>query len=601
MPMLRALRRELDFQLFEVLGAKDLCAWPRFAEHSADTFRAALDAAETLARQRYAPHHRAADEQEPRYAEGRAELPPFVHQPVRAFANSGFIAAAHDAAEGGMQLPFSVAMGVWGLFKGANIALEAYTSLTTGVANLVHTHGTAAQKARYLPALWTGRWFGTMVLTEPQAGSSLADLRCRATPRPDGGYAIAGRKLFITAGDHELTENIAHLVLARIDGAPAGVRGLSLFIVPKFRVDAEGRCGERNDVALAGLIHKLGFRGTTSAMLNVGEQGDCLGELLGAPNEGLATMFAMMNDARINVGIGASVLALAGYQQALAYARERRQGRIDRGGDSPPVAIVEHADVRRMLLQQKALAEGALGLSLHAAWLRDRQDHAPAAADRHDAAAVLDLLTPVVKAWCSQQGCAANDLAIQVLGGYGYTRDFAPEQHWRDNRLNPLHEGTNGIQALDLLGRKLGADGGAAFASLGQAVRQHIGDARRAAEPLLHELAAALEQAWGALEETAAALGLALQLRPRRALAEASPFMTLFGHTVVAWLWLRQAQVAARLLAAQRPLDDTTHQCRGKLAAARHFFDCELAGVQHLHGPLRQAWGAVLDCDPAWL
>jgi hypothetical protein len=257
--------------------------------------------------------------------------------------------------------------------------------------------------------------------------------------------------------------------------------------------------------------------------------------------------------------------------------------------------------VRRMLLQQKALAEGALGLSLHAAWLRDRQDHAPAAADRHDAAAVLDLLTPVVKAWCSQQGCAANDLAIQVLGGYGYTRDFAPEQHWRDNRLNPLHEGTNGIQALDLLGRKLGADGGAAFASLGQAVRQHIGDARRAAEPLLHELAAALEQAWGALEETAAALGLALQLRPRRALAEASPFMTLFGHTVVAWLWLRQAQVAARLLAAQRPLDDTTHQCRGKLAAARHFFDCELAGVQHLHGPLRQAWGAVLDCDPAWL
>jgi alkylation response protein AidB-like acyl-CoA dehydrogenase len=601
MPMLRALRRELDFQLFEVLGAERLCAWSRFAEHSADTLGAALDAAETLARQRYAPHHRAADEQEPRYAEGRAELPSFAHQAVRAFADGGFIAAAHDTGEGGMQLPFSVAMGAWGLFKGANIALEAYTSLTTGVANLIHAHATAAQKARYLPALWAGHWFGTMVLTEPQAGSSLADLRCRATPRPDGSYAIAGRKLFITAGDHDLSENIVHLVLARIDGAPAGVRGLSLFIVPKVRIDAEGRCGERNDVALAGLIHKLGFRGTTSAMLNFGEQGDCLGELLGAPNEGLPTMFAMMNDARINVGIGAAVLALAGYQSALAYARERRQGRIDRGGDSPPVAIVEHADVRRMLLQQKALAEGALALGLHAATLRDHQDHAPDAADRHEAAAVLDLLTPVVKAWCSQQGCAANDLAIQVLGGYGYTRDFAPEQHWRDNRLNPLHEGTNGIQALDLLGRKLGSDGGAAFTSLGHAVRHSIGEARRASLPLLHELAAAMEQGWVALEETAAALGLALQLRPRRALAEASPFMTLFGHSVVAWLWLRQAQAAARLLAERPEQDDTTDRCRGKLAAARHFFDRELAGVQPLHGPLRQARGAALDCDPAWL
>jgi alkylation response protein AidB-like acyl-CoA dehydrogenase len=578
MTMLQAVRRELAFQLFEVLEAERLTALPRFAEHSAETFGAALDAAEVLASDRLEPFHRAADVDEPQLRDGRVHLPRTTGEAVRELADAGFIAAAHDAADGGMQLPFCVAMGCWGLFKAANIAVEAYTTLTTGVANLIKAHGTDAQAARYLPALLTGRWLGTMVLTEPDAGSSLGDLRSRATPHDDGRYRIQGRKLFITAGDHALTENIVHLVLARIDGAPAGVAGLSLFICPKRRLDAAGQPAEDNDVALAGLIHKLGFRGTTSAMLNFGERGECVGELLGAPN---------------------AMLALAGYQGALAYARERRQGRLDRRVEAAPVAIVEHADVRRMLLSQKAWSEGALALALHAAHLHDRQRHAVAADERKQAGLCLDLLTPVVKAWCSQQGTAANDLAIQVLGGYGYTRDFPAEQHWRDNRLNPLHEGTNGIQALDLLGRKLGAEGGAGFDLLGAAVRQTIAEARAAGSPLLRDQAQALEEAWTGLRETSAALLRALRREPRRALAPATAYLGLFGHTTVAWLWLRQALVATRRLTRQTgPAGDLY---RGKLAAARHFFTWDLAPAQALHAPLRRVESGVLDCDPTWL
>ncbi|NRF68929.1 acyl-CoA dehydrogenase [Aquincola sp. S2] len=598
--------RELVFQLFELLDAPGLLALPRFADHGAETLRAALQAAETIAAERFAPCHRASDEHEPGFDGQRITLPASTGAALRAFADAGFIAATHDAADGGMQLPLSVAMGCWGLFKAANIAIEAYATLTAGVADVIKTQGTAAQIERYLPKLLAGHWFGTMVLTEPQAGSSLGDLRSSATPQPDGRYAIRGRKLFITAGDHQITENIVHLVLARIDGAPPGVKGLSLFIVPKFKLRPDGSPGERNDVALAGLIHKLGFRGTTSAMLNFGEQGECTGELLGRPHEGLAAMFQMMNGARIGVGLGSAMVALAGYRAALDYARERRQGRLGRDVQQAPVAIVEHADVRRMLLTQKALAEGALSLALHAAWLHDLQQHASGREARERAGRLLELLTPVVKAWNSHFGTAANDLAIQVLGGYGYTRDFPVEQHWRDNRLNALHEGTNGIQALDLLGRKLFGDDGAAFGALAQEVNETIAQARAAADGglqaqagVLASQAGQLAEAWEALGETIRSLGHALRDDPRRALAGAWDFMQLFGHSVVGWLWLKQGLAATRALAQAE--GSAADFYRGKLAAMDHFLTTELAPMQARHALLRCTEASVLDVDPAWL
>ena len=591
--------RELEFQLFDLQQAEELCALPRFAEHSVETFRAALHVADAVAREQFAPLHRAMDEHEFSFDKGQAVAAPAMHSPMRqalaAFADAGFIAATHDTADGGMQLPFCVAMACWGLFKAANVSLETYPSLTAGVANLVKAHGTPQQRRRFLPPLLSGRWFGTMVLTEPEAGSSLADIQTQATPRADGRYSLRGRKLFITAGDHELTENIVHLVLARMAGAPPGVKGLSLFIVTKYLVNDAGELSDRNDVALAGLIHKLGYRGTTSAMLNFGEAGDgdaCEAELLGRPNQGLACMFGMMNEARISVGLSAAMQGLAGARESLAYARERRQGRPDRDLASPQQPIVEHADVRRMLLAQKSFSEGALSLALMAARLHDLQAHAEAAQQRREAGQLLELLTPVVKAWASQHGTVANDIAIQVLGGYGYTRDFPLEQRWRDNRLNALHEGTNGIQALDLLGRKLWADDGAGWRLLNQQVQATL---RRAGALIPYEMsghAAELERAWSALGETTAVLGEAMRSRPREALAHAADYLNLFGHTVVAALWLDQACCAANALQAAE--GSAADFYRGKLAAAAYFLSWELPQVQALHAPLRRVDAALL-------
>src|SRR5688572_30526946 len=395
-------RRDVDFLLYELLDVESLCRRPRFAEHSRDTFAAALDTAMAIAEEKFAPHNRKADENEPRFVDGRVELIPEVAEAVRAFADAGFIAATYDTEQGGMQLPFTVAMACIAIFRGANTSTDTYGSLTQGAADLVNEFGTAAQKARYLAPMLTGRFAGTMVLTEPQAGSSLADVASLATPRGDGTWSIKGSKIFITAGDHEITENIVHLVLARTPGAPKGVKGISLFIVPKHRVNDDGTPGARNDVSLAGLIHKMGFRGATSTMLNFGERGDCVGELLGEEHQGLACMFQMMNGARIGVGLGAAALGYTAYLHALDYARERRQGREGRDPAEAPVPIVRHADVRRMLLAQKAIAEGAYALCLYAALLQDRSHHDATEVERREASELLDLLTPIVKAWPSQ-------------------------------------------------------------------------------------------------------------------------------------------------------------------------------------------------------
>lgn len=586
------MRATLDFLLHDWLDVTALTARPRFAEHSAETFGQVLDTCERIAREKYAPFNRLVDTEEPRFDGEKVILPQATQDAWDAYAASGMLAAAQDYELGGMQLPYTVESAANAFFARASVSIGA-GMLTTGNANLLMAHGTPLQKQVFAANEFAGRWSGTMCLSEPQAGSSLSDVATRATPDGDRfesdplgpRYRLRGNKMWISAGEHELTENIIHLVLAKIPGPDGrlvpGTKGISLFIVPKKLVDTEGRLtGERNDVALAGLNHKCGWRGTTNTLLNFGEgrfrpggEAGAIGYLVGRPGEGLRCMFHMMNEARIGVGLAATMLGMAGYEAALAYAMQRPQGRpvgpAGKDPSQPPIPIVEHADVRRMLLAQKAYAEGALALELYCARLVDEQHTGDEAAAK-DAALLLEVLTPIAKSWPSEWCLEANSLAIQVHGGYGYTRDFPVEQYWRDNRLNMIHEGTHGIQALDLLGRKVVMDGGAGLELLAgriAATTEAAGHVEGLAEPA-NALAAALQRL-GAATKSAWATGV-----PEEALANATPYLQAFGHVVLAWIWLDVA------LAASRPGAIGTDAFReGKLAGMRYFFAYELPKI----------------------
>ena len=576
------MRQTLDFLLFDWLKAGDLTARERFAEHSAETFAAVLDTCEKIARDKFAPFNRLADTQEPHFDGERVHLPQATHDATRAYAESGMLAAAQDYDVGGMQLPCVIEMAGNAFFSKASVAMGGYAMLTSGNASLLMAHGTPLQREVFARNEFAGRWFGTMCLSEPQAGSSLSDIATRAELEDEADalgprYRLTGNKMWISGGEHEITENIVHLVLAKIpgpDGKPTpGTKGISLFIVPKWLVNERAELtGERNDVALAGLNHKLGYRGTTNCLLNFGEgrftpggRKGAIGYLVGKPGEGLRAMFHMMNVARIGVGLGAVMLGYAGYEASLDYAKQRPQGRpmtaAGKDAASPQRPIIEHADVRRMLLAQKSYVEGGLALALFCARLVDELHTGD---DRAQAQALLDVLIPIAKSWPSEWCLESNSLAIQVLGGYGYTRDFPVEQYWRDNRLNMIHEGTHGIQALDLLGRKVVQQGGASLAALAVRVHQTI---ERAIQtdwaPQANQLAAALAQVGGATKK-AWSTG-----QPEEALANAVPYMQAFGHTVLAWLWLDVA------LAVQGDGDFA----QGKRAAARYFFAYELPKI----------------------
>jgi alkylation response protein AidB-like acyl-CoA dehydrogenase len=592
-------RRDLEFQLFEVLDLESLRQRPRFAQHSRETMLAALDTALVIAEKNFAPHNRKADEHEPTFDGQRVHLIPEVKQALDAYISAGFLTATEDYEKGGMQLPATVGGACQAVFAAANIGTTAYVSLTIGNAKLLAAFASPQQKQRYLGHLLSGRFFGTMAMTEPQAGSSLGDILTTATPNPDGSYSMRGTKVFISAGDHDLAENIVHLVLAKIPGSPAGVKGISLFIVPKYRVNADGSIGGPNDVALSGLFHKMGYRGTVSTQLSFGENGDCRGELVGQPNQGLAYMFQMMNGARIGVGLGAAMIGYSSYLHALDYARERPQGRPlgARNPRSPQVPIAQHADVRRMLLASKSYVEGGLALCLYAARLDDELETAASPEARRDADLLLSLLTPIVKAWPSQFCLQASDLAIQVYGGYGYTREYPVEQLYRDNRLNPIHEGTNGIQALDLLGRKALGDGGKALELLVRAMMRDIEAAE--GEEALRGFGAELIEATERLAATTIRLGEAAARDVERGLANASVYLEAMGHVVVAWMWLRQAVAATRALGNARGEDADFY--RGKLAACRYFFRWELPRIGPQLALLDSLDSTCLDVQPAWL
>ncbi len=589
-------RRDLEFLLHEWLEVETLTKRPRFAEHSRETFDAVMELAEQIATEHFAPHNRKADENEPRFVDGRVEMVPEVARALDVFRESGIMAGTFDEEYGGMQLPQTVGQAAFAWFKAANVGTSSYPFLTMGNARLLLAHGSQEQKDTWVRPMLEGRWFGTMALSEPQAGSSLADITTRAEPQDDGTYRLSGNKMWISAGDHELTENIVHLVLAKIPGGPPGVKGISLFVVPKFLVGPAGELGERNDVVLAGLNHKMGYRGTTNTLLNFGEgvhtpggRAGAVGYLVGEPHQGLSYMFHMMNEARIGVGMGATVLGYTGYLHALEYARTRTQGRAasNRDPSSPQVRLVDHADVRRMLLAAKSYAQGGLALGLYCARLVDEERTAETQEERDRAHLLLDTLTPIAKAWPSQWGPVADDLAIQVHGGYGYTRDYPVEQFYRDNRLNPIHEGTNGIQALDLLGRKVTIHGGAGLRLLAETIGATT--ARAAGTPFA-DLAADVDAALARLVSVTGTLWGTGD--PALALANASAYLDAAGHTVVGWLWLEQA-LATR--------DETSDFHEGKRAAARFFQRWELPRVHTWLDLLESLDRTVLDTPDAHL
>lgn len=590
-------RRDLDFLLYDWLDVGSLTTRERYAEHSRGTFDAALDLSEQVATRHFAPHNKRNDAEEPQFDGERVIMHPEVAAALAVFRDTGLMAAAMPESVGGMQLPTVVTTACFAWFQAANVGTAAYPFLTIANANLLLAHGSDEQIATYVEPMLAGRFFGTMCLSEPQAGSSLADVSTRAEPEPEGTYRLFGNKMWISGGEHDLSENIIHLVLARVPGSPAGVKGLSLFIVPKVLVGPDGTLGERNDVVLAGLNHKMGYRGTTNTMLNFGEgvfrpggRAGAVGYLVGERNQGLTYMFHMMNEARVGVGTGAVALGYTGYLHSVEYARTRPQGRplTDRDPATAQVPIIEHADVRRMLLAQKAYVEGGMALSLYCAWLLDEQLSAPDEAARHEAGALLDVLTPIAKSWPSQWCLEANSLAIQVHGGYGYTREYDVEQFYRDNRLNPIHEGTHGIQGLDLLGRKVVVDGGAALGLLlgrmavtadrAVAVGGTPADHGRALTAMAGRIAATTARLWATGD-------------PQVALANASVYLEAVGHVVVAWLWLEQ-----ELAAGDRA--DAFHQ--GKRAAAGYYFAWELPKVTAGFDLLDTLDRTTLDMQAEW-
>ncbi len=593
-------RNTLDFLLYDWLQADALNTRPRFADHSRETFDAVLDTCEKIAREKFAPFNRAVDREEPRTevdADGTLKviLPKATHEARAAYAQSGMFAAAQDESMGGMQLPYLVEAAANSFFGMASISI-GWNLLTVGNANAILASGTSAQKEVFAANQFNGRWAGTMCLSEPQAGSSLSDISTRAELEDaddalGARYRLRGNKMWISGGEHDVTENIIHLVLAKIPDEHGklipGTRGISLLIVPKYLVEigpspqpfpqrGEGAnssaamqvsLGQRNDVTLAGLNHKLGWAGTPNTLLNFGEgkftpdgKSGAVGYLVGKPGEGLRGMFHMMNEARIGIGMAATSLGLAGYYASLEYAKVRTQGRpiaassvrpdlvVGQGASTssapaagvtlknsaqPQVRLIEHTDIKRMLLAQKSICEGALALQLYCAKLVDEKATGDAQ-QKQDAALLLEMLTPISKSWPSENCLEANSLAIQIHGGYGYTRDFPVEQYWRDQRLNMIHEGTHAIQALDLLGRKVVMNGGAGLQLLASKINATIEKAMQ-----VPELAENANKLAGALKKIGNATKAAWASgNPQEALANAVPYMQAFGHTVLAWIWL---------------------------------------------------------------
>ncbi len=532
--------RFVDFVLYEVAQVEQLCALPAFAEHSRATIGPWLEANRRVARESLFATWRPMDTEPPKFVNGSVQTHPLMKGAWRQLVELGVLSATRPAGVGGQQLPLTVATLSSAYLMAANLSAYGFAGLTAGAAHLIETFGSEALKALFLAKLHSGEWSGTMALTEPQAGSSLADVTSKATPTAHGYHLISGAKIFISGGDQSFTENIVHLVLARLDGAPSGTKGISLFAVPKLR--PEGGRLVPNDVHVSGVIHKIGWRGLPSVALAFGDEGDCRGSLVGEPNQGLRCMFQMMNEARIMVGVNGAATASVAYHESVAWAQERRQGRPagSLGASQPPVALISHPDVRRMLLRQKAIVEGALCLLAVTARYADFSEHATDPAVRERSKWLLDLLTPMAKSFPAEKGFEANTLALQIHGGYGYSTEYPPEAWLREQKLNSIHEGTTGIQSLDLLGRKAIAGNGAALAALHEEVSRDL-DAAAAVGLETDLLRTGLERL---LSMTATLGGRGASGDVEGMLSHSADYLDYGSTLIIGWMWLKMTLAA---------------------------------------------------------
>jgi alkylation response protein AidB-like acyl-CoA dehydrogenase len=592
MPSYTAPLRDMRFVMFDLLDAeRELAALPAFAGVDRDTIDAVLEEAARFASSVVQPLNAVGDIEGCRIdADGRVTTPTGFRAAYRQFGAAGWPALSCAPETGGQGLPVLLNNRVYEMLNSANQAWLMYSGLSHSAYECLVAFGNEEQKRVYLPKIVSGEWSGTMCLTEAQCGTDLGLIKTRAEPAGDGAWALTGTKIFISAGEHDCSENIIHLVLARLPDAPAGTRGISLFLVPKFLPDADGAPGERNGIRAGSLEHKMGIHGNATCVMNLD---GARGWLIGEAHKGLAAMFVMMNSARLGVGMQSLGLAEMATQTAIAYARDRLQGRAATGPawtDGPADPIIVHADVRRMLLTCKAYTEGGRALAAWVAQLTDRAHAHPDTAVRNEASELIALLTPVVKAFLTDNGFEVCNLAMQVLGGHGYIREWGMEQLVRDARINMIYEGTNGIQALDLLGRKVLHDGGARLSLLRQRVAAFLqaqtGDAR------MQEFVAPLRALDADLAGLTAAIGAGVAADPDTLGAAATPYLRLLGHYTHAWLWARMAK-----LALDAPARDAFHD--GKLVTARFYFARLLPEAAALSSAIRSGPATLMALDAA--
>ncbi len=592
--------RDLEFMLYELFDSEGLIGRERYQDHDRQTFNEVINTAKAIAEKHFLPIRQKLDTHQPAFDGKKVHLIPELKPAIAAVNASGIGSATADYELGGMQLPPIVASAAATYLTIAGGVGMGYNMLTTANANLLQAHASKELIDTWVKPMLDGRFMGTMAMTEPGSGSGLGDLSTKAVKASDGSYRVSGSKIFISGGDHDLSENIVHLVLARVQGAPKGVKGISLFVVPKFLLNDDGSIGVDNEVALAGLFHKMGGKAQTSTALSFGEKNGSVAYLVGEENQGLKYMFHMMNEARIMVGTSGAVLASAGFQYSLDYAKNRPQGRLPSCKDplSPMVNIIEHADVRRMLLAQKAYAEGAMALVLYGTQLSDDEKTAPSEEQREYAHTLLDFLTPIIKTWPSEYGPKANSYAIQVLGGHGYINEHPVEMFYRDNRLNAIHEGTTGIQSLDLIARKVPMNNMKGYLATISEMNKTIAIAKEIAS--LDEFSAQLATALNTLNSTTEAVLKDMSTKNiDLALANSVSYLSMFGHVIIAWLWLKQGIVASNALAEQ-PHKDDKHFYQGKLQALQYFYRIELPQVAMWQKVLVSTDSTSFDMQAEW-
>jgi butyryl-CoA dehydrogenase len=566
--------RNIKFLLYEVFDAESLTKYEYYKEHNRKMFDMILKAAVKLGKDLLFPIFEEMDRRQPELLNGEVKVHPSVKTIMKEFGEGGWISSRVPFDRDGEQLPSLVADVCEFIFAAANYSANTYPGLTFGASHLIESFGGKELYDTYVPRMRAGEWQGTMALTEPEAGSSLADITTMAEPTDKGYYRIKGQKMFISAGDHDGVDNVIHLMLAKIKGAQAGVKGISLFVVPKKRIDDSGNLAP-NDVVTAGVFHKLGYRGCPIVQLSMGDKNDCRGWLVGEPHNGLKYMFQMMNEARIGVGMGATAMATAAYYASLEYAKSRIQGRKmgQKDPNLPPVPIIEHADVKRMLLFQRAVIEGALALIMQCSKYVDFQKiRGQEGKEKYHL--LLEILTPIAKSYPSEMGVHAISQGLQCLGGSGYCDDYPLEQYYRDCRIHPIHEGTTGIQGMDLLGRKAIMNNGRAFKLFISEMQETITAA--AEYKALDKYAAELNQALTKLQEvTHHLISIAQQQGPEAFLADATLYLELFSHVTIGWQWLLQGIAVQKALDGGTPKKDFDFY-QGKMFTLRYFFAYEL-------------------------